>query len=302
MKRILALSLVLCCLASSASALSSDRSDYVGTWVMAQPTSSGGAICEMFRLTGDGKVFYMNEYFDSDAPSFGRQTVDVWRQTADGIHIYYGEIAETDAFLLDGFLMIPGPGGYIPYGKVPEYSETSGPDIASKIPDDCLSILLPIGQYTVGVNLPSGEYSVKANTKEINVGFFSYDADGSFLWSYSIGNDEILEHISLSDGYTVDVMRGTAILLPVSVSTESYSLPSGSYIVSRELPSGVYTITAETDDTPVHFVAYDGDKKETVLDINLSNGESYESPAFSDGLAIFVFNGRVILDPLPKDP
>ena len=222
MKKVLAFALVLCCLTSNTSvaALAADRADYVGTWVMAQSTSKGGAICEMFKLTADGKVFYLNEYFNADSPSFGRQHVDVWRQTDDGIHIYYGENAETDAFLSGDFLLIPGPGGYIPYGKVPEYSETSGPDIASKIPEDRLSILLPSGKYTVGIDFPAGDYTVKANTAERDVGFFGWTPDEKIVYSYGIENDATLECVSLPDGYTLDIWRGTAILIPVNAPRE----------------------------------------------------------------------------------
>ena len=115
--------LILLALAFSASATAADRSDYVGAWVSASDTDSGGSEIVVFFLSESGTLFFLNQLFSTDEIGFGRQYIGLWYETPGGIHVKFGNHAESNGFIsADGFLMLSlGTGYYIPYGKVPEY-------------------------------------------------------------------------------------------------------------------------------------------------------------------------------------
>lgn len=191
------------------------RLDYAGAWSTVTLNTNGGATIEFFYLAPSGQVFYMNERFTADGPSFGRQYLGFWTITGSGIHIVYGETAETDAFIAGGFLMIEGPGGYIPLGRAPEYSENTQetPDVSSMISTLKYTVILPAGEYIVGRNLPAGTYSVRGISENDHISFIVWGPGGDgLIYSYSIGNTETLAEAVLEEGYQVNIWRGTAIL------------------------------------------------------------------------------------------
>ena len=203
---------VMICLLLSVPAYAASRLDYAGIWVSAHTTQSGGAICEFFYLAPTGQAFYMNESYDADGPSFGRQYLGTWNITDQGIHIVYGNNASADAVLSGDFLMIKDVVGYIPYGKAAEYSKIGASNISSKISPDVITYILPAGEYIVGKGLPSGHYIVKADTPDDDISFIVWDADGeSLIYSHAVGNNDMMP-ADLEDGYTVNIWHGTAIL------------------------------------------------------------------------------------------
>ena len=115
--------LILLALVLTASASALDRSYYVGTWVSTYDNDDGGATAELFYLADSGTLFYLNQVYDPDEIGFGRQYIGLWYETPGGIHVKFGNHAESNGFIsADGFLMLSlGTGYYIPYGKVPEY-------------------------------------------------------------------------------------------------------------------------------------------------------------------------------------
>ena len=211
MKKLIFLAIVLLSLVGTAFA--AERSDYFGTWVLSDTTSNGDVVCEVFVLTPGGNVYYLNEYFNPSEPSFGRQYVNIWRQTEDGIHIIYGDSAETYGHLENGFLIIGG----VPYGKVPTWSEPSASCFDDKISETSLTIILPPGEYNVGQDLPAGIYNVQATTPDKPISFITWDADHHLVYSNGIGNNETLFSAVIGENHTVNIYNGYAILTPAEI-------------------------------------------------------------------------------------
>lgn len=183
MKKVMTIVLILILMLSVMPANAFDESIFYGAWARSHEKDDGGLTMEYFYLASDHTVYYVNRSFDAESEGFGRAFVGSWTTTNDGIHIIYGNNAETDAYITkNGFLTIPGVGGYIPYGDIPEYGEEK----EQEKPDGAISVYQ--GEYDVGVDLPAGKYTVDSGDAG-RVTVWVYDANGRSNYYY-IGTKE----------------------------------------------------------------------------------------------------------------
>lgn len=209
MKKVITISITMALLLSCVSAFAFDESIFYGGWALAGEKDDGSAFMEFFYLAPDHKVFYMNRSFTADEEGFGRQAVGSWSVIENGIHVKYGNTAETDAFMSkDGFFLIPGPGGYIPYGKVPVYGET-------KENADALNV--PPGEYYVGEDFPAGRYTIEVSPDNYAVLIKIYEnEDDEYGSSYAIGEayGSYTLNVKLKDGNIVESKSTPFVLTP----------------------------------------------------------------------------------------
>lgn len=160
MKKAIALLILSLFMAFSSSAYAHDESYFYGTWVEFHDTASGGASLCTFRLTPDHKAFYTAQSFYSDEPGLGRSFVGSWSVSNDTITIITGNNTKIQGYILgNGFFAEKVYGGYILYGKVPEYSDddaTYGPASLDML--STVGVVVPAGRYTVGEDIPAGNY------------------------------------------------------------------------------------------------------------------------------------------------
>ena len=211
MKKVITICITMVLLLFCVSASAFDESIFYGGWVVAGEKDDGGVFMEIFYLTPDHKVFYMNRSFTADEEGFGRQAVGSWSVIENGIHVKYGNTAETDASMSkDGFFLIPGPGGYIPYGKVPVYGETK---------ENADSIQAPTGEYYVGEDFPAGRYTVEVSPDNYSVHIIVYEnEEDKYGTSYFLGESHgsYTMNIRLKDGNIIESKSAPFVLTPFS--------------------------------------------------------------------------------------
>ena len=209
MRKVMTFLLLCALLCASIPASAFDESIFYGTWVMANEKDDGGLLADFFYLAPDHTVYYMNRVFEADAEGFGRAAVKSWAVTDDGIHIIFGDNSETDAYMSqNGFLLIPGPGGYIPFGKVPVYGEEKTQEKLEG------TITVYQGEYEVSADIPSGKYVVDAG-EAAKITVWVYDANG---WSnyYYIGAKQNEQYmvVKLEDGGKLRIEGASVTLSP----------------------------------------------------------------------------------------
>lgn len=209
-------------LLTAPAALAVERSDFVGGWACIDSDGTG-ALFEVFYLGNDGTVYYLNQLFTNDAPGFGRQAVNSWRFTGDGAHIVYGNTAEGDAVIRDGYLFIDIGDGYRAYSRVEPFQEASKPK-AAPTPEPAAKSAYSYTNPTtlrVGQDIPAGTYRVYTlamgtHTFTVWGGTpFDYERGGGLLFSgvFSAGNG--IDRVELHDGNVVLAIASVYVIDPI---------------------------------------------------------------------------------------
>lgn len=194
-------------------AFAHDESYFYGTWAEFHDTSSGGASLTIFKLTPDHKVFFLTQSFNTDEARSGRSYVGTWSVYKDTISIKIGENTKIEGYILgNGFFAEKVYGGYILYGKLPEYSEndaTYGPvslDMLSSV-----GVVVPAGRYTVGEDIPAGNYRFEMENAQSYIYVYK-NADASYYtYSFSIdGATPIYAKQPLAEGNILEI-KGRAV-------------------------------------------------------------------------------------------
>lgn len=186
-----------------------DESIFYGAWARSYEKEDGGLTMEYFYLAADHSVYYVNRSFDAESEGFGRAFAGSWDTIDDGIHIVYGNSAETDAYISkDGYLLIPYGEKYIPFGKVPVYGEEKE---EKKLEG---SITIYQGEYDVSADILAGKYVIDAG-EAAKITVWVYDAKG---WSnyYYIGTKQNEQYmvVKLEDGGKLRIDGASVTLSP----------------------------------------------------------------------------------------
>ncbi|MBR4334416.1 MAG: hypothetical protein IKP72_17225 [Clostridia bacterium] len=213
MKKLLFVLFVLGLFLAPLQALAHDESYFYGTWAEFHDTKSGGASLTIFKLTPDHKVFFLTQSFNSDEPGSGRTYVGSWSVSNDTITIKVGENSTIKGYILgNGFFAEKVYGGYILYGKLPEYSEddaTYGPASLDMLSSG--GVVIPAGKYTVGEDIPAGNYRFEMENAQSYIYIYK-NADSSYhMASFSIdGATPIYAKQPLAEGNILEI-KGRAV-------------------------------------------------------------------------------------------
>ena len=214
MKKLLCVLAVLLLLIPAAHGedLADDEKAFVGVWVRYHEYKDSGVIFELFQLTADHQVYYLNQTFKPGEVGYGRQAAKTWQKIRDNrILITYGENAKSEAFITDsGELGIYSADNsyYYSYTKIPGGK------------DQQTSVYIPAGDWTVGVDIPAGEYSVTLANKNNSTNFVVWRGaknDTSYGFNNLVYNlilsrtNSTLGKITLEDGNTLVI--SAAIIL-----------------------------------------------------------------------------------------
>lgn len=209
MRKVITFVLLLALLGAAIPAQAFDESIFYGAWARADKNTENGVTVELFYLSPEHTTYYMNRRFWPDAEGFGRAAVKSWTVIDNGIHIIFGDNAETDAFMSkDGYLLIPLGEKYIPYGKLPVYGEEKE---QKKLEN---SVTIYQGEYDVSADIPAGKYVVDAG-EAARITVWVYDAKG---WSnyYYIGTKQNEQYmvVKLEDGGKLRIDGASVTLSP----------------------------------------------------------------------------------------
>ena len=179
--------------------------DFMGMWVNYYDTNSNGATIEAIYLRDDHTVFYMNRRFNASDAGFGREFVGSWEVNGDCIHIKYGDSAESDLYMSDGFLLIPlGGDQYITYGKVPVWGKVDAPQASG--------VAVPQGEYVIGEDIPAGRYTVDAgDAKRVTVWVYRPNGMSDYYYIGSKENEQTMT-ANLQDGGKLRIEGATVYL------------------------------------------------------------------------------------------
>lgn len=194
-------------------AFAHDESYFYGTWAEFHDTSDGGASLNIFKLTPDHNVFFLTQSFNSDEPRFGRAYVGSWSVSNDTITIKIGDNTSIKGYILgNGFFAEKVYGGYILYGKLPEYSEndaTFGP-----VSLDMLSsggVVVPAGRYTVGEDMPAGNYRFEMENAQAYIYIYKNSDSSYAMQSFNIdGAMPVYAKQPLAEGNILEI-KGRAV-------------------------------------------------------------------------------------------
>lgn len=147
----------------------SDEGLFIGTWIHTEYLNSGTLQFIIIDLKDDHSsvtVFGKADGDDSKVP--GRSFISTWEKTSKGVHVITGHNSTKDLQYENGCLYEKYSGMKDVYFRVsssPDHSDDPVP-VSSSQPfndpafDQKLSegVLLPAGDYIVGVDIPSGDY------------------------------------------------------------------------------------------------------------------------------------------------
>ena len=213
MKKLFCVLISLVLLLAPFQAFAHDESYFYGTWAEFHDTKDGGSSLTIFKLTPDHKVFFLSQSFDADEPSHGRSYVGTWAAFNDTISIKVGVNSTINGYILgNGFFAEKVYGGYILYGKLPEYSEddaTYGPASLDMLSSG--GVVVPAGRYTVGEDIPAGNYRFEMENAQSYIYIYK-NADSSYhMASFSIdGATPIYAKQPLAEGNILEI-KGRAV-------------------------------------------------------------------------------------------
>ena len=220
MKKLFCVLLILALCYVPFQGLAHDESYFYGTWAEFHDTKDGGASLDIFKLTPDHKVFFLTQSFNSDEPRYGRSYVGSWSVSSDTITIKIGENLTIKGYILgNGFFAEKVYGGYILYGKLPEYAEndaTYGPvslDMLSSV-----GVVVPAGRYTVGEDIPAGNYRFEMENAQAYIYIYKSADSSYYSQSFNIdGATPIFAKQTLAEGNILEI-KGRAVRISYAKS------------------------------------------------------------------------------------
>ena len=235
MKKLIACLLLLCLILPVCYAEDLDKTQYVGTWVYTNETMNNGLALELLYLTEDQRAFYIYQTFDAEKSTYSKRYTGTWEPLGgDKIHIEIG----------DGFLSLNASSLYFSVLKTNHSSGAEykmfvalGSDMLQRSVDYDLEdgvkqteqsqsgILVPVGQWRVGEDIPAGMYSIKPgpNVRSTYLKIWGNEPDdwitnGGLVFHKIIKEDnQTIGKIELKDGWLVIVDDPVIFDVPITL-------------------------------------------------------------------------------------